>query len=190
MSVSFAYAALEKAADHAAQIWAERGLPRHDLEAQDQLDVEKGLEHRARQIFWQWIRDVRRRVDGAIARELRNLTVALGAANSALESYRATEEELKTLNPRGVPKAGKASARAEERVETANLDAIEVREQQALASSTRVEVQDTELGRRHLRGWFWPLMIALVCAEFIGNAPVFAELFPPNAQVDRHYGNG
>ena len=178
VGLGYAYAGLEKAADHAAASWAERGLSRHDLEAQGQLEVETALESQARQIFWRWLRDVRLRVDGAIARELRNLAAAVGGANAAPESYRAAEEQLKLLNPRGVPKAGNTSPRAPQDPQTPALDLPQVGEQQTQESPVQAEVQDTTLATRQLHGWFWPLMAALVVAEFIGNAPVFTELFP------------
>ena len=107
----------------------------------------------------------------------------VGGANAASESYRAAEEQLKLLNPRGVPKAGNTSPRAPQDPQTPALDLPQVGEQQTQESPVQAEVQDTTLATRQLHGWFWPLMAALVVAEFIGNAPVFTELFPRDAQL-------
>jgi len=173
LDVWFGYqvSALEKDALRHAVAWAERGLPRHDLEAHEPIEVEKDLTNRAGQTYWQWVREVRRRMNSALSRQLTSFRAALSGANRALESYRKAQQELERLNPRGASRENTA-------------------EKERKASGTErhdksTPVRDTRLAESHLLApAFWLLTIALVLAEFIANAPIFTELFPQDAQID------
>jgi hypothetical protein len=176
LDVSFGYhvAGLEKEATRLAHSWAERGLPRHDLQAVAPIEVEIELSHRARQVYWQWVRDVRRRVDGALWTELQKAAGALKQAGRSLEGYRRIQHELGTINPRAsrgrsIPTA-MATADAAGRTAPADTPAWALR--------------DSILAERHLHLAFWPLTVVLVLAEFVANAPVFSELFPQDRELD------
>jgi hypothetical protein len=153
---------LEKNAVQQAHSWAEHGLPRHDLEPHAPLDVEQVLAGRATEIYWSWIRKARRRVTGAIGRELRTITEAINDAVSALESYKTIECAVNDLRP---------SLSGHLHSET-SLDAAD-------------SPHPTALVKRQLHRWFWPLSIGLVVCEFIANVPVFRELFPSNIEIER-----
>src|SRR3954468_4222616 len=87
----FEVSGLEKEATQQAQLWADHGLPRHDLEVGEPLEVERVLVGRALEVYWNWIRKARRRVTGAINREVRQVSQALADGVIALESYRRSE---------------------------------------------------------------------------------------------------
>src|SRR4051794_32523630 len=102
LDVWFGYqvSGLEKEALRHATTWAEKGLPRHDLDVNEPIEVEKDLANRAAQIYWQWVREVRRRMNGAVSRQVTAMGTALSAAHRALEHYRQAQQQLARLNPR------------------------------------------------------------------------------------------
>jgi hypothetical protein len=178
LDVSFGYQVsdLEKSALRSAHDMAAAGLPRHDLQSTEPLDVELELSQRASQVFCHWSREVRRRVEAAIAKELRSAKAALTTINAALAAYRSVQEELDVLNPRGTTKAPAPAP-------------IPAPEAKVEAEPERVEIpawafRDTLLTERHFGYWFWPFIIVLVGVEFLANAPVFSELFPQDAELD------
>src|SRR5262249_35791414 len=129
------------------------------------LDVEEVLAARANEIYWNWIRKARRRVEAAIARETRRVAEALAQATSAFEAYRASELALRELAPRKQV----------------------VKQFDPGGSNTPGEVprgQATLLADRRLGWWFWPLSCGLILAEFIANAPIFTELFPSSLEIE------
>jgi hypothetical protein len=170
LDVWFGYqvSALEKDALRHATAWAEKGLPRHDLDVNEPIEVEKDLRNRARQTYWQWVREVRRRMNGALSRQLTALGNALSGANRALESYRQAQDELARLNPR------------EDLRETTREPTESVLQEKSVSA-----LRDTRLAESHVPALaFWLLTVGLVLAEFIANAPIFTELFPQDAQID------
>ena len=168
LDVWFAYevSGLEREAMAQAHSWAEHGLPRHDLQFQEPLDVENVLVGRALEIYWTWIRKARRRVTVAINREPRRLSKALTDGVGALDSYRSAERALHELAPRKPDETIRATAA------------------HASDSVNEDPKRSAQLADRRLHGWFWPLMVGLVSVEFVANAPVFTELFPSSIEVE------
>jgi hypothetical protein len=167
-----AASALEKEARTLARVEAERGLPRHDLPIQEPLEVEKQLSQRALQVYWQWHRDVRRRVDGALAGEIQRIKAALTAATALLGNYEDVRRELALLAPRSHEKAtrpsGSAAAAIPSNQELLRVNEATVLEERSLSAAA-----------------FWPLIVVLVGVEFLANAPVFAELIPQDLAFNR-----
>jgi len=156
---------LEREATHQAVSWAERGLPRHDLDTAEALDVEQVLAHRANEVYWTWIRKARRRIDAAISRENRRISDALERATVAFDAYRGIERALSELSPR------KPAAKADP-------------PQASAITLTTASDDVARLAERSLHWWFWPLSLGLIVAEFIANAPIFTELFPSSLEIE------
>jgi hypothetical protein len=153
--------ALEREASQLAQQWAQRGLPRHDLVSQTPSEAEQVLTQRAIEIYAAWISRVQRRIAAATAKQIGRMQRAVTDAQHALQAFRQSQSLLREA---------REDSRANE----------ESRPVEPVAHE-----ESTVLARRQLHHGFWPLIIALVCAEFVANAPLFTELFPLNLVVER-----
>lgn len=151
-------AQVEREALETARSWAEKGLPRHDLEANGQLEVEGMLAHRASHVLSDWAHRVRERLEGAIHSETEQLGAQLITLEQRLLRYRYRLDELRSGRD--------AVARAQSRDE---LHAAET----AKAPKRRVAYA-ARLGAIP----FWVFCIILVLADFVANVPVFNELLP------------
>jgi hypothetical protein len=192
--VGFKYevAGLEKEARRLAHMWADSGLPRHDLERGEPISAEVVLSQRAGEIYAGWIRRVRHKVEAAVSVQRGLLDRALENGLRALDAYRQTEHTLHELSPRAraiEQVAGASEQPREAPPQERHLLPIVVEPAAAIAQQNDTETEATpgplRLATRELRRSFWPLSIALVLAEFIGNAPVFTELLPLSTEVDQ-----
>ena len=142
---------IERDAKKEAADWAERGLPRHDLERVDPLEIELVLGNRATELFRQWIGRVRTKMRDAINAEAERI----GSDTSNLES---TIDRLGALRD--------SSRRADE--EITYLAKKEHEEHPALGFEPLITN----------RFFFPSLAILLVAVEFFANFPLFRLLLP------------
>lgn len=156
LDVGFGYElkSLEDEARRQAIEWAEKGLPRHDLEPLEPLEVEQVLAKRCVQVFSEWVRKVRTRMEDTIQREVQALGKNVLSLRKTVDSIREDRELLIAALTEGVRSKPPASpGRPIWRL-----------------------FFPSELGK----SWFWALMVLLVLADFVANVPVFMELLPPN----------
>lgn len=142
---------IERDAKKEAADWAERGLPRHDLERVDPLEVELVLGNRCVELFRQWVARVRTRMRDAINEE----TEGIAAQTSSLES---SIDRLGSLRD--------SSRRADD--EIADLLKKEHDEHPPLGFEPIVTN----------RAFFPALAVLLVAVEFFANFPLFRLLLP------------
>ena len=109
-----------------------------------------------------------------MARERQAAAGALNTAGACISQHRMIRQELEALNPRRV-----AADAGNDEGESVGKP-TEGRQTELPLGASR----DTRLAERFLHGWFWPLIVLLSIVEFLANAPVFAELFPQDAQLD------
>jgi hypothetical protein len=142
---------IERDAKREAADWAEHGLPRHDLERVDPLEVELVLGNRCVELFRQWVGRVRTRMRDAINEEAE----FIASQTSALE---ASIDRLGTLRD--------TSKRSEE--EIGYLMKKEHEEHPPLGFEPIVT-----------NPLFFPtLAVLLVAVEFFANFPLFRLLLP------------
>jgi hypothetical protein len=160
LEVSFGIEAaqVEREALETARSWAEKGLPRHDIEANGQLEVEGMLAHRASHVFTDWTRRVRDRFEGAIQSESEQLGKRLIALEQRLLRYRYLLDELRTSRA--------AVVRAQSQDEQHAADAARAPKRRVAYASRLGSIP------------FWALCTVLVLADFVANVPVFNELLP------------
>ena len=160
LEVSFGIEAgqVEKEAVENARAWAEKGLPRHDMEAGGQLEVERMLAHRASRAFTDWARRVRDRVEGAIQSESEKIGAGLITLEQRLLRYRYLLDELRA--------SGAAATQAR------------IQDEQQAAEAARAPRRRVAYASRLGTIPFWFFCTILVLADFVANVPVFNELLP------------
>lgn len=160
LEVSFGIEAgqVEKDAIESARAWAEKGLPRHDMEANGQLEVERMLAHRASRAFTDWARRVRDRFEGAIQSESEQVGSGLITLEQRLLRYRYLLDDLRES------RAAATQAESED----------ERRAAEAARAPRRRVAYASRLGTIP----FWFFCTILVLADFVANVPVFNELLP------------
>ena len=157
-------AQLEREAITAAREWAEKGLPRHDLEPSGPLDVEVTLARRGAQVFAGWVRQVRARMNGAIQQETERLGTHLVRLEQQMLRYRLLLDSLRAT------RRDLAVAEAED---------VQAEVEAARAPKRRLTYE------RHMGAiGYWLLLACLVAADFVANVPVFNELLPASATAD------
>lgn len=142
---------IEQDARKAASDWAERGLPRHDLQRVDPLEVELVLGNRCAELFRQWLGRVRTRMRDAINQEAEHIAAETSTLESAIDRLGALRDSGK---------------RAEE--EITYLTKKEHDEHPPLGFEPIVTN----------RFFFPTLALLLVAVEFFANFPLFRLLLP------------
>lgn len=150
---------LERGAQKWAADWAERGLPRHDLERSGALEVEQVLAGRCVEAFRQWTDRVRVKMADAIARESESLGSQIGELQGATGRAQQIGAEIEGIDAR----------------------VAELRVASSQTSFVPVVFQPIVDGR----AFFWSFAIALTMVEFFANFPVFRLLLPMNAALAR-----
>ena len=147
---------LEQEAKHLAAEWAEKGLPRHDVERAGVFEPEQVLAMKALELFRQWRKRVRVKMQDEIQSASANLNRLIGLSDAEVTALDTT-----------------ATERTNTQTEIASLqhfkepDGVRVGYDRILKSSFG----------------FWAFAIILTIAEFTANFPVFRLLLPMNSTL-------
>ena len=141
---------LEQQAEEWAAGWAEKGLPRHDVARTEPLEPEQVLGGLGAQLFRDWQRRVRTRLQDAIEETSQQAGAAVAAMRSAVARLQAVAGESE-----------ETQAKMDRLREEAERDAHPVRYD------------------AFIKPWvFWLTAVVLVLVEFFANFPVFRLLLP------------
>ena len=162
---------LENEARELARIHAEKGQPRHDLERTRPLEMEVILEQRGKEILWGWITRVQRKMLSAIGGETEKIGAGLASAREA------------------VANAGGARDTLDRERRVALVPGVQIfphtKPTSVPEGSSQSSPEPVVECERHIAPiGFWILMVLLVFADFVANAPLFTELFPANRAID------
>ncbi|MFL5640582.1 MAG: hypothetical protein ACJ78M_14525, partial [Gemmatimonadaceae bacterium] len=147
---------LEQEAKHLAAEWAEKGLPRHDVARTGVLEPEQVLAMKALELFRQWRRRVRVKMQDQIQTASATLNRLIGESRAEVNALEATANERKNTRTQ-----------------------IESFQQFKEPEGARVgydRILKSSFG-------FWAFAIILTIAEFTANFPVFRLLLPMNSTL-------
>lgn len=147
---------LEQEAKQLAAEWAEKGLPRHDVERVGVLEPEQVLAMKCLELFRQWHKRVRVRMQDRIQTGSAALNRLIGEARSEVNALEATATERKNTQ-----------AQIESFLQFKDPDTTRVGYDRIFRSSTG----------------FWIFAIILTIAEFTANFPVFRLLLPMDSTL-------
>ena len=147
---------LEQEAKHLAAEWAEKGLPRHDVERVGVFEPEQVLAMKALELFRQWRKRVRVKMQDEIQTASANLNRLIGLSHAEVSALDTTATER--TNTR---------AEIERLAGFKEPDGVRVGYDRILKSSFG----------------FWAFAIILTIAEFTANFPVFRLLLPMNSTL-------
>lgn len=143
--------AIERSAREQAADWAAKGLPRHDLPRTEPLEPEQVLAAHSTQLFKDWHRRVRTRMQDAIEEGSQAVGRHVATLRNALTRLAAIRSERGELDAR--------------------LERLRVEAEQEAGKPVRFD--------RYINGWlFWPGAIILATVEFFANFPVFRLMLP------------
>jgi preprotein translocase subunit SecG len=147
---------LEQEAKHLAAEWAEKGLPRHDVARVGVLEPEQVLGMKCLELFRQWHRRVRVKMQDHIQSASASLNRLIGDSRAEINALDATANERKNT-----------SAQIESLQQFKESDPPRVGYDRIFKSS---------IG-------FWIFAIILAMAEFTANFPVFRLLLPMDSTL-------
>jgi preprotein translocase subunit SecG len=147
---------LEQEAKHLAAEWAEKGLPRHDVARVGVLEPEQVLGMKCLELFRQWHRRVRVKMQDHIQSASASLNRLIGDSRAEINALDATASERKST-----------SAQIESLQQFKESDPPRVGYDRIFKSS---------IG-------FWIFAIILAMAEFTANFPVFRLLLPMDSTL-------
>lgn len=148
--------AIEQEARHLAAEWAEKGLPRHDVERAGPVEPEQVLSMRCMELYRQWRDRVQIKMQDAIQ--------AGGAAlNGQITNFRAAIYALETNH---------SDRRAAE---------LEIENATRLGEADKSKVGYDRIFKSSVG--FWIFAAILAAAEFTANFPVFRLLLPMDATL-------
>lgn len=153
---------IEKQAREAARMWAEKGLPRHDVPRTEPFEPEQVLAKRCAQLFRDWQLRVRTKMQDAIERGSQQLG-----------------EQVATLRSRVA------------RLDTLGLELSE-REGKIEKIRRELESADGRPVRYtpFVPTWvFWTCAVLLVLVEFFANFPIFRLLLPLDGALEQAAAN-
>lgn len=154
--------AIEKQAVTWARLWAEKGLPRHDVPRTEPLEPEQVLAKRCAQVFREWQLRVRTKMQDAIEEGSQQV-------GEDVATLRATVARLDTL--------GQELAEREGKIE-------KIRREIDAAEPTPVRYSPSVSN-----GVFWTCAILLVLVEFFTNFPIFRLLLPLDTALEQAAAN-
>lgn len=141
---------IETHAEQWAAGWAEKGLPRHDVARTEPLEPEQVLGGLSAQLFRDWQRRVRTKLQDATEEGSQQAAAGVAALRSALSRLQAVASE-----------GADTQAKIDRLREEAERDAHPVRYE------------------AFIKPWvFWLTAVVLVLVEFFANFPVFRLLLP------------
>jgi hypothetical protein len=147
---------LEQEAKHLAAEWAEKGLPRHDVQRVTVFEPEQVLAMKCLELFRQWHRRVRVKMQDEIQTASSTLNRLIGESRAELTALDATASERKSTR-----------AQIDGFLQFKEPDGARVGYDRILKSSFG----------------FWAFAIILTIAEFTANFPVFRLLLPMNSTL-------
>lgn len=142
---------LERDTRKEAASWAAQGLPRHDLNRVDPLEIELVLAGRTVELFRHWVGRVRTKMKDAIATEAEGIGTDLSSLNSATDHLQELRQSTRSIDE-----------------EVAMLTKKENEEHPALGFEPLVKN----------RLFFPTLAFLLIAVEFLANFPLFRLLLP------------
>jgi preprotein translocase subunit SecG len=147
---------IEQEAKHLAAEWAEKGLPRHDVERAGVLEPEQVLGMKCLELFRQWRRRVRVKMQDQIQTASAALNRLIGESRSEVNALDATASERKATQ--------------------AQIDGFLQFKEPEGARVGYDRILKSSVG-------FWIFAGILTVAEFTANFPVFRLLLPMNSTL-------
>jgi preprotein translocase subunit SecG len=147
---------LEQEAKHLAAEWAEKGLPRHDVARVGVFEPEQVLGMKCLELFRQWRRRVRVKMQDQIQNASATLNRLIGESRAKVNALEATANERKNTR-----------TQIESFQQFKEPDGVRVGYDRILNSSVG----------------FWIFAGILTIAEFTANFPVFRLLLPMNSTL-------
>jgi hypothetical protein len=147
---------LEQEAKKLAADWAEKGLPRHDVPRSGVFEPEQVLAMRCLELFRQWHRRVRVKMQDQIQNASSNLNRLIGVSRAEVNALEATATERKNTR--------------------AQIDTF--------VQYKEPEGARVGYDRMFKSAWgFWAFATILAMAEFTANFPVFRLLLPMSSSL-------
>ncbi len=147
---------LEQEAKHLAADWAEKGLPRHDVPRSGVFEPEQVLAMKSLELFRQWHRRVRVKMQDQIQNASASLNRLIGEARAAVNALATTANERQNTR-----------TQIESFRQFKEPEGVRVGYDRILKST-----------------WgFWAFAVILTIAEFTANFPVFRLLLPMNSTL-------
>jgi len=147
---------LEQEAKHLAAQWAEKGLPRHDVPRSGVFEPEQVLAMKSLELFRQWRRRVRIKMQDQIQSASANLNRLIGQSRAEVNALETNDNERRNIE-----------TQIESFTQFKEPDGVRVGYDRILKSSFA----------------FWAFAIILTIAEFTANFPVFRLLLPMNSTL-------
>jgi len=142
---------LERDTRAEAESWAKQGLPRHDIDRVDPLEIELVLAGRCVELFRHWVGRVRVKMRDAIAAEAQDVAADAARLQSTADRLRELQDTTRNVD-----------------LEIADLVRKENEEHPPIGFEPIV--------RNPL--FFWGMAMLLVAVEFLANFPLFRLLLP------------
>ena len=147
---------IEQEAKQLAAEWAEKGLPRHDVERVGAFEPEQVLAMKSLELFRQWRKRVRVKMQDQIQTTSANLNRLIGESRSEVNALDATDKERTATR-----------AQIDGLLNFKESDPTRVGYDRILKSSVG----------------FWIFAVILTIAEFTANFPVFRLLLPMSSTL-------
>jgi hypothetical protein len=149
-------AQLEQEARHLAAEWAEKGLPRHDVERVSVLEPEQVLGMKALELFRQWQKRVRTRMQDHIQIGSTNLNRLIGESRAEINALETSANERNNTRTQ--------------------IDSLQHFKESDPARVGYDRIFKSSVG-------FWIFASILAMAEFTANFPVFRLLLPMDSTL-------
>ncbi|HEX9310066.1 MAG TPA: hypothetical protein VF887_04585, partial [Gemmatimonadaceae bacterium] len=147
---------LEQEAKHLAAEWAEKGLPRHDVARTGVLEPEQVLAMKGLELFRQWRRRVRVKMQDQIQTASATLNRLIGESRAEVNALEANVNERKTTRTQ--------------------IESFQLFKEPEGARVGYDRILKSSFG-------FWAFAVILTIAEFTANFPVFRLLLPMNSTL-------
>ncbi|HEY3112625.1 MAG TPA: hypothetical protein VGJ62_02955 [Gemmatimonadaceae bacterium] len=147
---------LEQEAKHLAADWAEKGLPRHDVPRSGVFEPEQVLAMKSLELFRQWRRRVRVKMQDQIQTASGNLNRLIGDSRAEVNALETSANERKNTR-----------TQIESFQQFKEPEGVRVGYDRILKSTFA----------------FWAFAVILTIAEFTANFPVFRLLLPMNSTL-------
>jgi hypothetical protein len=147
---------LEQEAKATAKEWADKGLPRHDVVRAGVLEPEQVLTMKSLELFRQWLKRVRVKMQDQIQASTAKLSQLIGESRAEINALEATAVERNK--------------------NTAQIEALQQFREPDPAKIGYDRIFKSSVG-------FWAFAVILTIAEFTANFPVFRLLLPMDSTL-------